>query len=108
MSVWRVAAVCGLLLAAPAGAWAQSNFQLWGTLALDWVKSDRLAYELEFEPQVLLAAPEGEPAWRSFNATPNAEYAATKWLDLVAELPLSYSKQTDDMNIIDIRVKRMF
>lgn len=102
MRVWRVAAVCGLLLTAPAEARAQANLQLWGTLALDWVKSDRLAYELEFEPQVLLAAPEGEPAWRSFNATPNAEYAAKKWLDLVAELPLSYTKQTDDMNTFEL------
>jgi hypothetical protein len=102
MKVWRVAAMCGLLLTTPANARAQANFQLWGTLALDWVKSDRLAYELEFEPQVLLAAPEGEPAWRSFNATPNAEYAAKKWLDLVAELPLSYTKQTDDTNTFEL------
>ena len=69
----RAIAVSLALALAAAPARAQSNFQLWGTVTLDWVKSDRLAYELDFEPQVLLAAPEGDPAWRSFNVTPDAD-----------------------------------
>ena len=33
-------------------AHAQSNLQLWGNVTLDWVKSDRLVYQLDFEPKV--------------------------------------------------------
>jgi hypothetical protein len=32
-------------------AHAQTNLQLWGNVTLDWVKSDRLVYELDFEPK---------------------------------------------------------
>jgi hypothetical protein len=102
MRVSHVAAMCGLILADQGDAQAQTILQLWGTATFDWVKSERLTYELEFEPQVLVAAPQGEPAWRSFNLTPNAEYAAKKWLDFVVELPPSYTKQTDDMNTFEL------
>jgi hypothetical protein len=39
---------------------------------LNWLKSSRLTYELELEPKVLVAAPEGEPGWATFDVTPNA------------------------------------
>jgi hypothetical protein len=41
-----------LCVAMPARA--QTNLQLWGNMTLDWGKSDRLVYELDFEPKVLL------------------------------------------------------
>ena len=77
---------------------AQTNLQLWGNVTLDWVKSDRLVYELDFEPKVLLAAPEGEPGWRNLDLTPNVEYSPKDWLDLVGEAVVGYTKQTDDVN----------
>jgi hypothetical protein len=58
--------VCGgvglmlVLVFAPV-ARAQATAQLWGNITLNWVKSDRLVYELDFEPKVLLDAPEGDP-----------------------------------------------
>jgi hypothetical protein len=35
-------------------AFAQTNLQLWGNVTLDWVKSDRLTYEFDIEPKVLV------------------------------------------------------
>jgi hypothetical protein len=90
------------LLLAPGVADAQANLQLWGNLTLDWVKSERLTYELDFEPKVLLAAPEGEPGWHNLDVTPNVEYAARNWLDLVGELGAGYTKQTDDVNTFEV------
>jgi hypothetical protein len=86
----------GLLLTAPAEA--QTNLQLWGNVTLNWVKSDRLVYELDFEPKVLLAAPEGDPSWRNLDITPNVEYSPKAWLDLVTEAAVGYTKQIDDVN----------
>lgn len=98
--IW-LAGVLGLLL--PSMARAQpANLQLWGNVTLDWVKSDRLTYELDFEPKVLVYAPEGEPAWRSLDVTPNVEYAAKGWLDLVAEVAAGYTKQNDDVNTVEV------
>ena len=98
------AALCVWLLVAfaPASARAQTNLQLWGNITLDWSKSERLTYELDFEPKVLLQAPEGEPAWRNLDLTPNVEYAAKGWLDLVGEVGAGYTKQTDDVNTWEV------
>ena len=81
-------ALCVWLLVAfaPASARAQTNTQLWGNIMLDWARSERLTYEIDIEPKVLLKAPEGEPAWRNLDVTPNVEYAAKSWLDLVGEV----------------------
>ena len=94
----RHAVVIALAFSCPRAAAAQTNLQLWGNLTLDWVKSPRLAYELDIEPKALLAAPEGDPGWHAVDVTPNVEYAWTSWLDLVAEAAAGYTKQTDEVN----------
>jgi len=96
LCVWLVVAF------APASARAQTDLQLWGNVTLDWAKSDRLVYELDFEPKTLLKAPEGDPAWRNLDVTPNVEYAAKRWLDLVGEVTAGYTKQTDDVNTWEV------
>ena len=97
-------ALCAWLLSAltPGRAWAQTNLQLWGNLTLDWVKTERLTYELDFEPKVLLKAPDEEPSWRSLDVTPSVEWAAEKWLDLSGELGAGYTSQTDDVNTFEL------
>lgn len=53
----RSGVACGVLVLLLAGvdlAGAQSNFQLWGTVVADWVKSDRLSVQLDAEPEVLV------------------------------------------------------
>jgi hypothetical protein len=43
---------CGLLMCAT----AQTNLQLWGDLSLNWLRSDRLAFALDLEPQALVTS----------------------------------------------------
>ena len=99
-----VCSVVGLMLvlvSAPV-ARAQATAQLWGNITLDWVKSDRLVYELDFEPKVLLDAPEGDPDWRNLDVTPNVEYSPKAWLDLVADTTIGSTNQTDDVDTIEV------
>jgi hypothetical protein len=91
-----------VIVAAAPAAFAQTNLQLWGNLTLDWAKSARLVYELDLEPKVLLAAPEGEPGWRNLDVTPNVEYSATPWLDLVGESTVGFTRQTDNVNSFEL------
>jgi hypothetical protein len=81
-----------------ADAAAQTNLQLWGNVTLDWMRSERLTYEVDFEPKVLLKAQPGDPSWRNLDVTPNVEYAVKTWLDAVGEIAAGYTKQTDDVN----------
>lgn len=91
-----------LVSGAPGRADAQTNLQLWGNLTLNWVKSDRLVYELDIEPKVLLARPDGDPGWRNLDVTPNVEFSPTGWLDLVGEVATGYTQQTDEVNTTEI------
>jgi hypothetical protein len=96
-----VTLVAVLMMCAPAAS-SQTTTQLWGNLTFNWVKSDRLVYELDFEPKALLAAPEGEPDWRNLDVTPDVEYSLRPWLDLVAETTIGWTKQTDDVNSTEL------
>ena len=99
----RPAAVLAcLLLAEVSPASAQADLQLWGNLTFDWVRSPQLVYELDFEPKVLLAAPEGAPGWRNLDLTPNVEYAYKPWLDLVGEATVGRTTQTDAVSSVEI------
>jgi hypothetical protein len=90
-----------LLTCAPVAS-AQVTTQLWGNLTFNWVKSERLVYELDFEPKALLAAPEGEPDWRNLDVTPNVEYSLRPWLDLVADTTIGRTLQTDDVHSTEL------
>lgn len=83
---------------ASAPAAAQANKQLWGNVTLNWMPTNRLTYELDFEPKVLVKPKPDEPSWRNLDVTPNVEYALRNWLDLVGEIATGYTKQTDDVN----------
>jgi Protein of unknown function (DUF2490) len=99
-SLASVIALLGVVTVSPAPA--QTNFQLWGNLTFDWVRSDRLVYELDVEPKALLAAPEGEPDWYNLDVTPNVEYSPKNWVDLVAESVIGRTKQTDDVDTWEV------
>lgn len=99
----RLAAlVAGLLITHAAPAAAQTNAQLWGNLTINWLRTERLTYELDFEPKVLLKPQPGEPGWRNLDVTPNVEYSARPWIDLVAEVATGYTKQTDDVETFEL------
>ena len=102
MSRGVVAFAACLVLSQSSAAHGQANLQLWGNVTIDWAKSTRLTYELDIEPKVLLKAPEGDPSWRNLDLTPNVEYAAKHWLDLIGETTVGYTKQTDDDNTFEV------
>jgi hypothetical protein len=93
-------AMYSLLTASP--GFAQAEYQLWGNVTLDWVKSHRLTYELDVWPQVLLDPPQGDPGWWELDATPAVQYSPKRWLDLVGQVKVGYTKQTDDMNSVEL------
>jgi hypothetical protein len=80
----------------------QTNGQLWGTVTFNWLASHRLSYELELEPKTLVAAPDSEPGWASFDVVPNVEYAVRPWLDVLGELATGYTVQTDDVDSFEL------
>ncbi len=97
-----------LCVSTPGRAHAQTNFQLWGNLVFDWVRSDRLAYEIDVEPKVLIAAPEGTPAWFNLDVTPNVEFSPKGWYDLVADTTVGTTRQTDDVTTTEVTIPPYF
>src|SRR4051812_15380472 len=94
--------VSTLIAFAACPAVAQTNGQLWGNITLDWVRSQKLTFELDVEPKVLVAAPSSEPGWWNVDVTPNVEYALKPGLDLIGELGTGYTRQTDDVNSAEV------
>jgi hypothetical protein len=92
-----------LLCATGRPAAAQTNLQLWGDLSLNWLRSDRLAYALDIEPQALAASTDPDAAdWRTFGVTPNIEYSAKRWLDVIAEMGTAVTHQTDGLSSFEL------
>lgn len=94
-----------LVLLACSPAAAQTNFQLWGNITFNRIKSPRLVYELDVEPKVAVVVPPGDPGWRNLDVTPAVEYAARNWLDLTGEFVSGWTKQTDDENSIELTLR---
>lgn len=93
--------IAALLLCVPVAS-AQTTTQLWGNFTFDWVKSERLVYELDFEPKALLDPSEGEPDWRNLDVTPNVEYSLRPRLDLVGEATIGRTLQTDEVQSLEV------
>jgi hypothetical protein len=104
---WRLCALAvGGLLAGSRVASAQNQYQLWGNATVDWVKSERLTYEVDFEPKVSLD-PSDDPSetdegWLNLDVTLSAQYSPHGWLDLWAEGVVGYTAQTDDVNTVEL------
>jgi hypothetical protein len=90
------------LLLWPVPAWSQTNGQLWGEFLLERVKDSRLTYLLDIEPKVLASAPAGDPGWWALDITPAVNWVASNWLDLTGDVLTAYTKQTDDVNSIEL------
>jgi hypothetical protein len=93
----------GVLLCVTDAA-AQTSTTLWTNFTLDRVR-EKITYEIDFEPKILLSAPEGEPGWRNLDITPSIEYAARKRFDLTGELVVGHTKQTDDLGTIEFTLR---
>ena len=99
------AITCGGLLLCATGrpAAAQTNLQLWGDVSLNWLRSDRLAYALDLEPQALVAnTDEDATGWWTFGVTPNVEYSAKRWIDVIGELGTGITHQTDGLSSFEL------
>jgi hypothetical protein len=94
------ALLASALLASPAAA--QTDKQLWGELTLDWIKSHTITLGVDAEPKVLVSKAADEPGWTTLDVTPKIEYARGKWFDIVGELHLGRTRQTDEQNSFEV------
>jgi hypothetical protein len=69
---------------------------LWGYLALDWLTSERLTYELKIEPKTQPFVRRPDTAWVSLDATPRVEYTVARWVDVLAEVDVGHLRQSDN------------
>ncbi len=88
-------------MGAGAEAWAQegSSAQLWATLTLGHPRSERLYFELDFEPKTQVSGGEG---WRNLDVTPLAEFYPADWLDLTAEATVGFTHQFSGLNTFEL------
>jgi hypothetical protein len=96
--------ILGALLWVSADSAAQTSTTLWTNITFDWVR-ERVTYEVDFEPKILLSAPPGAPGWRNLDITPSIEYAARKRIDLTGELVVGHTKQTDRLETTEFTLR---
>lgn len=94
----RAGATAVLLLLIPCACFAQTDTQVWANFTFDWVKSHRVTLGVNAEPKVLVSAPAGDPGWATLDVTPSFEYSRGQWFDMVTELLLGRTRQTDDLD----------
>jgi hypothetical protein len=76
--------------------------QAWGNLTLGWIRSEKVYLELDLEPKVLVS---GDPQWRNLDVTPAVEYYPSPWVDLVGEMVVGTTLQTDDLRTTELTVR---
>lgn len=96
-----------LLLACPALVTGQdgsseqddSSTQLWANVVLGRPRSQRLYLELDIEPKTQVS---GGEKWRNLDLTPLVEYYPSSWLDLVGEMTVGYTAQTESVDTFEV------
>ncbi len=85
-----------VLLLAPLNLTAaeDASGQLWANVTLCYPKTEKLYFELDFEPKVQFS---GHQKWGNLDATPLVEYYPNKWIDLTGEATIGYTQQNNDM-----------
>ena len=91
-----------MLLLAPRQAGAQADTQIWAKIAFDWIASHQATIGVEVEPKVLVSAPAGDPGWWTFDVIPSFEYTRGAWLDVVTEVLVGRTRQTDDLDSVEV------
>lgn len=85
--------VNGLLL------YGQQQEQLWLDFQLSYPFANRYLLENTTSYQTLLSK---EGKWRSINIGPAFEYVLLNWVDIVSEIPMGYTKQTEGSSSYEI------
>jgi hypothetical protein len=98
---WAAALLLGIGVTAGAEARAQerTSKQLWANLTLGHPRSERLYFELDFEPKIQLS---GEEKWRNFDVTPLVEFYPADWLDFTAEATVGFTHQLSGLNTFEV------
>jgi hypothetical protein len=73
--------------------------QLWLDFQLSYPFGNRYLLENTTSYQTLLTE---EGKWRSINIGPTFEYVMLPWMDLVSEIPMGYTKQTEGSSSFEI------
>src|SRR5262245_45722575 len=94
--------VLAVALSGSTAAAEQPDFQIWGEIMLDWIKSEALTLGLDIEPKVLVSKPADDPGWATLDVTPSIEYSRGNWFDVVGELHTGRTRQTDHQNSTEI------
>jgi len=93
------AAVLSLTAPATAGA---GDFQIWGAVTLDWIKSHALTFKFETEPKVLVSKPPDNPGWAKLELTPGIEYSRGNWFDVIGDVVVARTRETDDRTTTEV------
>ena len=91
-------AVIVVAIGMPSEGRAQTDMQVWANFTVDWIKSHRVTVGVDAEPKVLVSAPAGDPGWATLDVTPSLEYTHGEWFDVVGEMLVGRTKQTDDLD----------
>jgi hypothetical protein len=92
-----------VILALHAGPCAgQATTQVWGELTLDWFRTHAFSLGIDIEPKVLVTKPEQDPGWATLDVTPKIEYKHGRWFDIVGELHLGRTRQTDQQDSTEV------
>lgn len=81
------------------GSYAQRNEQLWLDFQVSYPFGNRYLLENTTSYQTLLSK---EGKWRNLSIGPTFEYTLFSWLDLVSEVPLGFTLQTEGVNTWEI------
>lgn len=95
-----MAALFSVLFVSPAAA--QTDKQIWGEITLDWIKSRTWTFGVDVEPKALVAQQPEESGWATLDITPQAEYARGRWFDVVGELHVGRTRQTDEQDSFEV------
>src|SRR6476646_1143827 len=71
---------------------------MWADFKMQWVKSDQLTLGLHVEPKVLVSKPSGDPGWATVDVTPSVEITRGNWIDVIGEMLIARTKQTDNVD----------
>jgi len=80
-------------------SFAQQNEQLWLDFQLSYPFANRYLLENTTSYQTLLSK---EGKWRNFSISPTFEYVMINWIDLLSEVPIGYTKQTDGVSSFEL------
>ena len=96
-----IGAVLAILLT-PCTAAAQTQMQLWADFTVSWIKDHRLTFGVDTEPRILVSKPADDPGWATLDVTPSIEYTPSRWFDVLGELKLARTRQTNDLDSTEI------